>query len=74
MSTLYNKIRTLYPSLTEEDFRPRPGGGTIHLFQDGLVTPIPAGKGRVGRAYIKEWNHPTVAEPTQQQLDAINNE
>jgi len=54
--TLFEKIISIYPELTEEDFRhPR---GTICLQNDG------AGD------YIKEWNHPTLPRPTQEQLDA----
>ena len=52
---LYEKIKTIYPSLTIEDFSPR---GTIILQNDS------DGKGD----YIKEWNHPTLARPTQEQL------
>jgi len=57
--TLYEKIKTLYPSLTEEDFVPTTG--TIMLQNDS------DGKGD----YIKEWNHPTLAKPTQEQLDGV---
>ena len=56
--TLYEKIITLYPSLTNEDFAPE---GTIMLQNDS------DGKGD----YIKEWNHPTLAKPTQEQLDGV---
>jgi len=57
--TLYEKIITLYPSLTKDDFR--PDDGTIMLQNDS------DGKGD----YIKEWNHPTLAKPTQEQLDGV---
>jgi len=57
--TLYEKIKTLYPSLTEEDFVPTTG--TIMLQNDS------DGNGD----YIKEWNHPTLAKPTQEQLDGV---
>lgn len=56
MKTLYEKIKTIYSDLTENDFLE-----TIHLQNDS------DGKGD----YIKEWNHPTHARPTQEQLDAI---
>lgn len=56
--TLYEKIITIYPDLTENDFAPITG--TIILQDDS------DGKG----AYIKEWNHPTLAKPAQEQLDA----
>jgi hypothetical protein len=57
--TLYEKIITLYPSLTNEDFALTTG--TIMLQNDS------DGKGD----YIKEWNHPTLAKPTQEQLDGV---
>ena len=56
--TLYEKITTLYPSLTNEDFAPE---GTIMLQNDS------DGRGD----YIREWNHPTLAKPTQEQLDGV---
>jgi len=57
--SLYEKITTLYPSLTEADFY--PDTGTIVLQNDS------DGNGD----YIKEWNHPTLAKPTQEQLDGV---
>ena len=54
--TLYDKIMKLYPDLQQQDFLT-----TIHLQNDS------DGKGD----YIKAWNHPTHAQPTQAQLDAI---
>jgi len=56
--TLYEKITTLYTELTNADFAPE---GTIMLQNDS------DGKGD----YIKEWNHPTLAKPTQEQLDGV---
>jgi len=56
--TLYEKIKTLYPDLTDADFMPE---GTIMLQNDS------DGRGD----YIKEWNHPTLAKPTQEQLDGV---
>jgi len=56
---LYDKITTLYTELTDEDFA--PDTGTIMLQNDS------DGKGD----YIREWNHPTLAKPTQEQLDGI---
>jgi hypothetical protein len=55
---LYNKIIKIYPSLTQEDFSPF-FGGTIALQNDG------------DGDYIKLWNHPTLIQPTEQQLDQI---
>ena len=57
--SLYNKIKTLYPQLVIEDFIPTKG--TILLQDDS------DGNGD----YIKSWNHPTLTQPTQSQLDAI---
>ena len=54
---LYDKILTLRPNLTQEDFY--PDTGTIVLQNDS------DGKGD----YIKEWNHPTETQPTQAELD-----
>ena len=56
---MYEKIIALYPSLTDADFYPRIG--TIQLQNDS------DGNGD----YIKSWNHPTLTQPTQAQLDAI---
>jgi len=53
---LFEKIKSLYPSLTDDDFcGPK---GTIWLQNDS------DGKGD----YIKSWNHPTLAKPTAEQL------
>lgn len=59
MKTLYEKIITLYPQLTDADFM--PGRGTIMLQNDS------DGRGD----YIKEWNHATLAKPTDAQLASI---
>ena len=52
---LYEKLLSLYPSLTLEDFGVR---GTITLQNDS------DGRGD----YIKSWNHPSLPQPTQEQL------
>ena len=57
--SLYDKIVAIYPDLTFQDFI--PFSGTIMLQNDS------DGRGD----YIREWNHPTHARPTQEQLDAI---
>jgi hypothetical protein len=54
--TLYEKITTIYPSLTDKDFM------TVITLQNDSD-----GKGD----YIKNWSHPDLAEPTQAELDAI---
>ena len=51
--TLYEKIKAIYPELQDTDFL-----DIIRLQNDS------DGKGD----YIKEWNHPTLAKPTDAQL------
>jgi hypothetical protein len=53
MTTLYDRIKAIYPELTDRDFMT-----TIRLQNDS------DGKGD----YIAAWNHPTLARPTQEQL------
>lgn len=55
--TLYEKLTNLYPELTIGDFM-----SVIKLQNDS------DGKGD----YIKEWNHPTLAQPTKEELDGIS--
>jgi hypothetical protein len=50
---LYEKIMAIYPQLEQQDFLT-----TIQLQNDS------DGKGD----YIKEWNHPTLPKPTDEQL------
>jgi len=57
--TLSEKIKSIYSSLTDADFEPIKG--TILLQNDS------DGNGD----YIKFWTHPTLTQPTQAQLDAI---
>jgi len=54
--TLYEKIKALYPELTDRDFMT-----VIRLQNDS------DGKGD----YIADWSHPTLARPTEEQLDAV---
>ena len=58
--TLYQKIIALYPELEGYDFC----GGAIEL-QNNLDE-----RGD----YIAKWEHPTLAQPTQEQLDAVGEE
>ena len=51
--TLYDKIKTLYPELTDHDFM------TVILLQNDSD-----GKGD----YIAKWEHPTLPRPTEEQL------
>lgn len=53
MMTLYEKIKTIYPELTDRDFM-----DAICLQNDS------DGKGD----YIAAWNHPTLQRPTEEQL------
>jgi len=55
--TLPEKIKAIYPQLTDNDFLT-----VIYLQNDS------DGRGD----YIKLWEHPTLAKPTQEQLDGIN--
>ena len=57
MMELYDKIMDLYPSLTLQDFL------TVITLQNDSD-----GKGD----YIAKWEHPTLAQPTKEQLDAIS--
>jgi hypothetical protein len=50
---MYDKIKKLYPELTNKDFL------TVIILQNDSD-----GKGD----YIKEWNHPTLPRPTEEQL------
>jgi hypothetical protein len=54
--TLYDKIKAIYSQLTDKDFM------TVIILQNNSD-----GKGD----YIAKWEHPTLARPTQQQLDAV---
>ncbi len=58
--TLYEKIKQLRNTLTDEDFSPT--GGTIVLQNDS------DGRGD----YIKEWSHLTETQPTQAELDGVS--
>jgi hypothetical protein len=57
--TLYEKIKSIYPALTDNDFVGR--NATIFLQNDS------DGKGD----YIAKWEHPTLPRPTQEQLDGV---
>jgi hypothetical protein len=54
---LYEKIKALYPELTDHDFM------TVITLQNDSD-----GKGD----YIAKWEHPTLAKPTDAQLAEIN--
>ena len=65
--TLYDKIKSLYPNVDESDFHRR----IVMVDITGSSFSIPDGAVRVGNVYIEKWDHPTLAKPTQAQLDAI---
>jgi len=54
--TLYDKIKSLYPELTDHDFM------TVITLQNDSD-----GKGD----YIAKWEHPTFARPTDEQLAGV---
>ena len=51
---MFEKIKQIYPELTLIDFA--PATGTIIIQNDG------------DGDYIKSWNHPTLARPTDEEL------
>ena len=55
--TLYSKIISIYPELSSYNFE----NLDIELRNDS------DGRGD----YIAKWEHPTLAQPTQEQLDAV---
>ena len=57
---LYDKIKAIYPDLTDDDFLPR--NQIIVLRNDNNGQP----------SYIALWNHPTLSRPTDEQLKGIN--
>ena len=57
--TLYEKIKAIYSELTDADFAPMSGTITLQNDSDGRGD------------YIAKWEHPTLAQPTQEQLDAV---
>ena len=61
MMTLHEKIIAIYPELSSYDFVAdvRSDTPVILLQNDG------------NGDYIAVWNHPTLAQPTQEQLDAV---
>ena len=56
---LYDKIKTIYPELTDVDFDLINGSILLQNDSDG--------KGD----YIKSWQHPSLPQPTQEQLDGV---
>ena len=63
---LHEKILSLYPSLNVTFF----GMVEYVILQDDGKAP-PSNKVSEGNTYIAYWNHPTLSEPTQAQIDAV---
>ena len=57
--TLYEQITPIYPELSDQQ----------QLFIDGTIIIQNDSDGRGD--YIKAWNHPTLPEPTAEQLTAL---
>ena len=55
--TLFEKIKTIYPNLQDRDL-------ALYI----ILQNDSDGQGD----YIAKWEHPTLAQPTQEQLDAIS--
>ena len=53
---LYEKIISIYPELTIQDFSPITGTITLQNDSDGRGD------------YIAKWEHPTLARPTDEEL------
>ena len=53
---LYEKIISIYPELTIQDFSPITGTITLQNDSDGRGD------------YIAKWEHPSLARPTEEQL------
>ena len=54
--TLPEKIKTIYPELTDADFAPITGNIRLQNDSDGRGD------------YIAKWDHPTLPRPTDEQL------
>jgi hypothetical protein len=59
---LYEQIIAIYPELIENN--------KIDFFSDGTIVLQNDSDGNGD--YIKTWNHPTLMQPTQEQLIATN--
>ena len=55
--TLFEKIKTIYPNLQDRDL-------ALYI----ILQNDSDGKGD----YIAKWEHPTLAQPTKEQLDGIS--
>ena len=57
--SIIDKIKLIYPSITDADFIPSP---TATIYLENALD----GKGD----YIAKWEHPTLAKPTDAELEA----
>jgi len=57
--TLYEKIKSIYPTLSDKEFVPPTGSIRLQNDSDGQGD------------YIAKWEHPTLTRPTQEQLDGV---
>lgn len=57
--TLYKKIITIYPELADQQ----------QVFMDGTIVLQNDSDGKGD--YIRSWNHPTLLEPTPEQLAEV---
>jgi len=55
--SLVEKIKSIYPELENDDFV-----NTIQVVNEGKLND---------EDYIYVWNHPTLTQPTQEQLDGV---
>jgi len=55
--SLVEKIKSIYPELENDDFV-----NTIQVVNEGKLGD---------EDYIYVWNHPTLTQPTQEQLDGV---
>lgn len=62
--SLYEKLRAMFPELTQEDFMPLGMGG----IGKGYIILQDDSNGR--GPYIKKWDHPTIPMPTAAQINA----
>ena len=80
ITVLQQKVETLYDSITDSDYDIDTGTIAYEVSINSTTrqnnTTVPSDQvGCVdtnGKVYfISKWNHPTLAKPTQEQLDAI---
>ena len=58
ITNLSERIKKIYPELTWDDFR---------------MNIIVQNDGNGKSDFIREWNHPTLVQPTNEQIELVNN-